>query len=129
MKNETVLTSAKRIAVVASPGKRKELIEWSYYNKNILAGHELIATKHTANILEGTLNKPVYQLPGEDIGGLHELVAMIHAKEVDVIFFFENPMRTLRPDDTTRKLLDAALEMNIVIAGDRSNVDFMQARA
>jgi len=129
MKTDNSLTSAKRIAIVARADKRRKLIEWSYENKAMLAGHELIATAVTAGLLEGTIDKSVSTLLPEDMGGYHEMAAMIKDDKVDVIFFFENPMRTFRPDDIIRQLLDVALEMNIVIAGDRSKIDFFEATA
>lgn len=119
----------KRVAIVAPPDKRKELIEWSYFNKDVLSAHELIATSITAGLLSGTVDGEVYKLPCETIGGYQEMVAMIEANEVDVIVFFENPMRTFRPDDTVQKLLNMALQKNVLIAGSQSNVDFMKATA
>ena len=127
MKTENRGNAIKRIAIIASADKRKELIEWSYCNKDILSNHELIATNSTARVLEGTVHKPVYKLSGEKGGAYHQLAAMMQDQQVDLIFFFENPMRSFRPDNIIRKLLDIALEMNIVIAGERSALDFMRA--
>ena len=127
MTSENNNTAVKRIAIIASIDKRKELIEWSYFNRDVLANHELIATNANAKVLEGTVHKPVYELSGERGGAYHQLVAMMQDKKVDLIFFFENPMRTLRPNNIKRKLLDTALEMNIVIAGERSALDFLRA--
>lgn len=118
---------AKRIAIVATPAKRKELIEWSYENKSKLKDHELIATPFAAGLLEGTVNKPVLQVPPEDVGGYHQMATLMQDQKVDVIFFFENPMRTFRPNDNLRHLLDTALEMNVVIAGNRSSLDAVLA--
>ena len=129
MKNETNLTAIKQIAIVAPVSKRKELIEWSYFNKDMLAKHELISTSTTAKVLEGTVNKPVYKLSSENAGGYHQMAAMMLDNKVDVIFFFENPMKSRPQNDTIRRLLDIALEMNIVIAGERSSIDFMQVSA
>lgn len=129
MKQTNNLFPIQRIAVVASVEKRKELIEWSYFNKSILFNHDLIATHSTANLLEGTVNKAVYKLPVDHDGGYQQLYTMIQDKEVDMIFFFDNPMKSVKPDETMRKLLDIALEMNIVIASDRSNLDFMAQSA
>jgi methylglyoxal synthase len=129
MKNVNNLFPVKRIAVVASDDKRKELIEWSYFNRDILSNHELIATYSTANLLEGTVNRPVYKIPVNHAEGYQQLYTMIQDKKVDVIFFFENPMKTERLDDSMLKLLDIALEMNIVIASNGSRLDFMSATA
>ena len=129
MKNVNHLFPTKRIAVVAPEEKRKELIEWSYFNKNVLANHDLIATYTTANLLEGTVNKPVYKLSVDHAGGYQQLYTMIQDKKVDVILFFDNPMKTVGADDSMRKLLDIALEMNIVIANNGSRQEFMSATA
>jgi methylglyoxal synthase len=114
---------------VAPVDKRKELIEWSYDNKEMLSGHELIATAFAAELLEGTVNKNVFKLPAENIGGYNQLAAMMQNNQVDVIFFFENPLRNSRYDNNLNKLLDIALEMNIVIAGTQSKIDFMHTKA
>jgi methylglyoxal synthase len=127
MKTENNMTVAKRIAIIASADKRKELIEWSYFNKDVLEKHELIASHSNARVLEGTVHKPVYELSEEKGDAYHQLVLMMKENKVDLIFFFDNPMRTYRPDDIVRKLLDMALEMNIVIAGERTALDFMRA--
>ena len=129
MKTQNNLTAIKRIAIVAPADKRKELIEWSYANREMLASHELLAISGTANILAGTVNKPVYELARESAGSYEELAGLMRNKKVDIVFFFENPMGTFRQDDAMRQLLDTSLEMNIVIAGMRSGVDFMKASA
>ena len=87
-------STIKRIAVVASADKRKELIEWAYDNKQMLAGHALIATSFAADILEGTVNTTVLKLSADNLGGYNQLATMMQNNEVDVIFFFENPLRT-----------------------------------
>lgn len=125
MKNVNNLVATKRIAVVAQGDKRKELIEWSYFNKEMLASHKLVATYSTASLLEGTVNKPVHKLAVDHAGGYDQLSALMMEKKVDIIFFFDNPMKNSRPDDAIRKLLDIALEMNIVIASHKSGIDFM----
>ena len=129
MSTEINNKEVKRIAIVASVDKRKELIEWSYDNKDMLSGHELIATAFAAELLEGTVNKNVFKLPAENIGGYNQLAAMMQNNQVDVIFFFENPLRNSRYDNNLNKLLDIALEMNIVIAGTQSKIDFMRPNA
>ena len=129
MKHTNNLSPVKRIAVVASTDKRKELIEWSYQHKDMLGQHQLVATSKTAYILEGTVNRPVQKLVGENTGGYQLMAEMIRNREVDIIVFFENPMRSPRLGDLNQKLLDLALEMNIVIAGEQSPLDFVKATA
>ncbi|MBC7903979.1 MAG: hypothetical protein H7Y27_11175, partial [Gemmatimonadaceae bacterium] len=83
----------RTIAVVAPTEKRKEVIEWSYFNRAALSKYNLVATSGTASLLEGTINKPVFALPMEKAGGYSQMAAMMLDNKVDVIFFFENPMK------------------------------------
>ena len=59
----------KRIAFAANDNNRKSLIEWSYYNQEILKNHELIATGAIADILEGTIGVPVTKLADGSAAG------------------------------------------------------------
>ena len=69
MNSNNKLSTVKRVAFVASIDKTKDLIEWSYYNKTILAAHEIIATGQIAYLLEGTIHQPVTRLANDGEGG------------------------------------------------------------
>ncbi len=56
------MNETKQIAFAAGVVNRKALIEWSYYNQEILKNHVLIATGITADILEGTIGVTVTRL-------------------------------------------------------------------
>lgn len=47
-----ILSGAKNIALVAHDNKKKDLIEWAFYNRTVLSQHELIATGTTGKLLE-----------------------------------------------------------------------------
>ncbi len=125
MKKVNNLIPIKRIAIVAPLDKRKEVIEWSYFNKHRLARHKLIATYSNARILKGTVNTHVHTLDIEEAGGYEQLSALITEKKVDIVVFFDHPLKKMPPNDGMRKLLDLSLEMNLVIASYKSEVDFM----
>ena len=78
----------KRIAFVANDNNRKSLIEWSYYNQEILKNHELIATGVMADILEGTVGVPVTKLQNSASAANHQLAAMIADQQIDILLFF-----------------------------------------
>jgi methylglyoxal synthase len=42
----------KRIALVAHDNKKADLIDWAYYNRNLLRKHILVATGTTGKLLE-----------------------------------------------------------------------------
>ena len=91
MNNKIKEKAAKRIAIVADDNKRTELIEWSYFNKEILEQHELTAISETAEVLEGTLKSPVKKLFTRDTGGYEELAELMEANKIDILFFFAEP--------------------------------------
>jgi methylglyoxal synthase len=123
------LSPVKRVAFVASRDKTKDLIEWSYYNKTILATHEIIATSQVAYLLEGTMHQPVTRLSGDTDGGYEEMAQMILAGKVDVILFFDNPLQNANLHQRMKKLLDAAIDRNIQVAFLTTRVEILDASA
>ena len=49
----------KKIALVAHDNKKRDLIEWTRWNRELLANHELYATGTTGALLEQALGVPV----------------------------------------------------------------------
>ncbi len=91
MINNRKMNVVKRIAFVESDNNRKSLIEWSYYNQEILKNHELIATGAMADILEGTVGKPVTRLHDGAAAANHQLSAMITGQQELFIIIVHNP--------------------------------------
>ncbi len=108
--------AAKRIAIVADDNKRTELIEWSYFNKEILEQHELTAISETVEVLEGTLNVPVKKLFTRNTGGYEQLAGLIETHKIDILFFFAEPDMEKEKDNDLKKLLVLAAKHNILIA-------------
>ncbi len=52
----------KRIALVAHDNKKRDLLEWAEFNKDLLARHELYATGTTGKLLEQELGVEVHKL-------------------------------------------------------------------
>src|SRR4051812_2197942 len=104
---------AKRIAFVVHPGKKTELIEWSYFNRELLMEHEIIASGDAANVLQGTLHKPVEQFTTSPGGGYQELVSLIAEGEVDAVIFFRGTEETAVQKNAAKAVLHAALEADI----------------
>jgi methylglyoxal synthase len=117
--------TAKRIAIVADDNKRTSLIEWSYFNKEVLAQHELTAISETAEILEGTLKIPVKKLFSRYTGGYEQLAALMEAKEVDILFFFAEPAIEKDKDNDLKKLLVLAAKYNVMIACNDITTDVL----
>jgi len=115
----------KRIAFAANDNNRKSLIEWSYYNQDILKNHELIATGVLADILEGTVGVPVTKLQDGAAAANHQLGAMIADQQIDILLFFWDPVQPLQSGNGVRALHDIAVTSNIIIACNLATADFV----
>lgn len=113
----------KRIAFAVHEDKYTELIEWSYFNKDVLNDHEIIACGRAGNILEGTLNIPVTKLPEAPLGGFQLLNSYITENKVDILIFFWNDSTENFLNTGTQSLLSAAVQANIVIIHNRVSAD------
>jgi methylglyoxal synthase len=122
MMNSRTMKEKKNIAFVASDNKNSELIEWSYFNRDLLLKHEIIATGSAIKILEGTLNKPVNKLISGPLGGYRMLADMIADGKIDILVFFTS-------DEFQHKdfevLMESVKDNNVIIAFNKTTADFI----
>ena len=125
MEHIRIISGAKRIALVAHDNKKKDLMEWAYYNRNVLAQHELIATGTTVRLLEETLGRPVKKLLSGPLGGDQQIGAMVAEEKLDMMVFFWDPMEAQPHDSDVKALLRLAVAWNILMACNRATADFI----
>lgn len=123
------MNKVKRIAFAASDINRKSLIEWSYYNQDILKAHELMATGTMADILEGTIGVPVTRLHAGTTSANQQLSSMIAEQKIDILIFFWDPVQSLSQENGIRFLHDVAVKNNIIIASNLATADFVLSSA
>ena len=144
------LQPRKRIALVAHDSRKKELMEWVEYNKDVLVDCELYATGTTGSMLQecfltveptGELELPNEDwLPTEDVrfvytniinklhsgplGGDQEIGAMIANEKLDVVIFFCDNLITQGHAQDIQALSRLASLYNVAYANNRTTADY-----
>ncbi len=125
MHTTKILGKRKRIALVAHDNKKADLVEWAVHNKTALSKHELFATGTTGKLMEEMLDRPVKKLLSGPLGGDQQIGAMIANGDIDMMFFFWDPMEAQPHDSDVKALLRLCVAWNIPMACDRATADFI----
>ena len=120
-----VIGRRKRIGLVAHDNKKRDLIEWSRYNRVLLERHDLVAAGTTGTLLEDSLGVGMRRLQSGPLGGDQQLGALISEGDIDLLVFFWDPLEPQPHDPDVRALLRIAVVWNIPIACNRASADFM----
>lgn len=87
-----------RIALIAHDKKKKEMIQFATAYKHILAEHMLYATGTTGKMVSEETGLSIHCFKSGPIGGDQQIGAMIANEEMDIIFFFRDPL-TAQPHE------------------------------
>ena len=115
----------KKIALVAHDNKKRDLVEWAKYNRDLLAHHDVFATGTTGEFLEHELGLHITKLQSGPLGGDLQIGAKIVNNEIDFLIFFWDPLEPMPHDPDVKALLRMAVVWNIPIACNRASADFM----
>ena len=124
-RNNIKMKFRKRIALIAHDNRKKDLVEWAKFNRDILAQHELFATGTTGQIIEQALGVNVAKLKSGPLGGDQQVGAMIANVEIDFLIFFWDPLEPMPHDPDVKALLRLSVLWNIPTACNRSTADFI----
>jgi len=99
----------KKIALVAHDNKKRDLVDWAKYNRDLLAHHEVYATGTTGEILEHELGFKITKLQSGPLGGDQQIGAKIVDGEIDFLIFFWDPLEPMPHDPDVKALLRMAV--------------------
>jgi methylglyoxal synthase len=119
------MEAIKRVALIAHDNKKADLVEWVQFNKELLARHDLYATRTTGRLIAEHLGVRVTEFQSGPLGGDQQIGARIADGCIDVLIFFWDPLEPLPHDPDVRALLRIAVVWNIPVACNRATADFL----
>jgi methylglyoxal synthase len=115
----------KRLALIAHDNKKVDLVAWATFNRETLARFSLIATRHTARLLERKIGLPVEELLSGPDGGDTQIAARVVMRMVDAVFFFVDPLSAQPHEPDIRALLRVCNVHNVPLATNLATADLI----
>jgi len=115
----------KTIALVAHDNKKKDIVEWSDFNKEMLSHFSLVATGTTGRKIIEKTGLKINLLKSGPYGGDMELGALIANKKLDILIFFWDPLESQPHDVDVKAVLRLAVLYNIPTACNRATADMI----
>jgi methylglyoxal synthase len=125
MSNLKLLNKKKHIALVAHDHRKPDLLDWVTANKHILEKHHLYATGTTGKLIEESLQLPITKFFSGPLGGDQQIGSLIAQGQIDMLIFYWDPMNAQPHDTDVKALLRLSVTWNILLACDRTTVDFI----
>lgn len=116
-----------RLALIAHDNKKVDLVAWATFNRETLARFSLIATRHTARLLEEKVGLDVEELLSGPEGGDAQIAALVVTESVDAVFFFVDPLSAQPHDPDIRALLRVCNVHNVPLATNLATADLIIA--
>jgi len=117
----------RTLAVIAHDHKKADLVAWATFNRDTLARFRLIATRHTARLMQDKVGLTVERLLSGPEGGDAQIAALVATGEVDAVYFFVDPLSPQPHDPDIRALLRVCNVHNVPLATNVATADLVMA--
>lgn len=87
-----------KIALIAHDRKKENLIQFAIAYRHIFAQHDLYATGTTGTLISEATDLPITRFNSGPLGGDQQIGAMIANNDMDMVFFFRDPL-TAQPHE------------------------------
>ncbi len=87
-----------KIALIAHDRKKDNLIQFAIAYRDIIAEHDLYATGTTGTMIEAETGLQITKFRSGPLGGDQQIGAMIANNDMDMVFFFRDPL-TAQPHE------------------------------
>ena len=121
------MDNVKNIVLIAHDSRKKDLLEWVQYNRDVLREHRLFATGTTGGLIAGRTKLEITRFKSGPLGGDQQVGARISEGELDILIFFWDPLEPQPHDPDVKALLRIAVLYNIPTACNRATADFLVA--
>src|SRR5262245_56816434 len=115
----------KRLAISADDNQRFDLVTWATFNRDTLSRFALIATRHTARLLERKIGLPVEELLSGPEGGDTQIAARVAVRQIDAVFFFVDPLAARPHEPDIQALLRVCNVHNVPLATNLATADLI----
>ena len=121
------MQNVKHIVMIAHDSRKKDLLEWVQYNRDVLKEHRLFATGTTGALIEQHTDLDLTRFKSGPLGGDQQVGAKISEGDLDILIFFWDPLEPQPHDPDVKALLRIAVLYNIPTACNRATADFLVA--
>lgn len=117
----------KTLALIAHDNKKVDIVAWATFNRETLRGFRLLATGHTAQVLQDKVGLELEPLLSGAHGGDAQIAALVATKQVEAVFFFVDPLTSMPHDPDVRALLRVCNVHNVPLATNVATADLIIA--
>jgi len=111
--NNTLGRDWMHIALIAHDKKKQEMIQFTIAYQHILSQHRLFATGTTGHLIADATGLDIRRFQSGPIGGDQQIGAMIANSEMDIVFFFRDPL-TAQPHEPDVNALMRLCDVHLI---------------